>query len=236
MTNSTIWDNVWIKKSITSDYSLKYIDYINTNIIPNIPKNSKILEAGCGTGQTLNLFNHCNTTGIDISKIALNLSKINCDHQVLGNILSMPFKSNSFDLTYNSGVIEHFPDPLNDTIVKEMIRITKPGGKILIIAPNSFCLWYRFGKFFANLTNNFEFGYEEDYSISRLSRLFVQNECKISNIFGLQALPPFATNNKELLREPLRQKIGSIEKYLPYKEYYGYAVGVIGEKQQHLNI
>ena len=93
------------------------------------------------------------------------------------------------------------------------MRITKPGGTVIVIVPNSLCLWYRFGKFIAGLLGRFEFGYEEDYTPKRLKKLFAQQ----GTVFGLQALPPLATNDKELVSSSLREKIGRIEQILPGK-------------------
>lgn len=188
------------------------------------PTHAKVIEVGCGTGQTLNM--RCNTVGMDISLPALKIAKNNCNHPVWGDIFHIPFKDDSFDLVYNSGVIEHFKEPYNSVAVNEMIRITKPGGLTVVIVPNSLCPWYRLGKFLAILLGKFEFGYEEDYSPERLKNLFGNDV----TLFGLQALPPLATNDKELLSEPLRKKIGGIERYFPMKEYYAYTVGVITKK------
>ena len=94
-----------------------------------------MIEVGCGTGQTLNMT--CDTVGFDISPAALNIAKYNCDHPVQGDIFHIPFKDNTFDLTYNSGVIEHFPDPFNKKAIREMVRITKTGGTVIVIVPNS---------------------------------------------------------------------------------------------------
>ncbi len=78
------------------------------------PEGSTVLEAGCGTGQTLSRFStRHNTVGLDISQAALNLARSNCKNPVLGSIFEIPFKDNTFDLVYNSGVIEHFKDPDN---------------------------------------------------------------------------------------------------------------------------
>ena len=43
-----IWERVWAKKLIISDYSLKYLDFINT-LKTDLRNGSRILEAGCGT-------------------------------------------------------------------------------------------------------------------------------------------------------------------------------------------
>jgi SAM-dependent methyltransferase len=225
----TGWDTIWAKPLIISDYSLKYIKFMRERSI-YFRHHSKIIEVGCGTGQTLKGFLWHDTVGFDISLPALQIAKQNCDDQVQGDIFTLPFKDESFDLVYNSGVIEHFPEPRNLAALKEMERITKRGGRIIVIVPNSLCLWYRFGKFIAVLLGKFEFGYEEDYTPNRLVTACEQMGLKPERIFGIQALPPLATNDKELLPEPLRKKIGRIEKHFPLKQFYAYTVGVIAKK------
>lgn len=227
-----IWENVWNREHIRSDYSLKYIEFIK-KFESSLSERLNIIEVGCGTGQTLNVFSNKNiTTGIDISVNALKQSKDKCDNQILGDMFYIPFKDCTFDLVYNSGVIEHFPDPLNCDAVREMTRITKKGGYVMIIVPNSYCIWYRAWKYITYKLKKFEFGYEEDYSVKRLTSL-INNSCnnlEIDQIFGLQALLPLATNRKEIMPENFRKKISKIENYFPKKEYYGYAVGIIARK------
>ena len=163
-----VWEKVWTKHLITSDYSLKYLDFIR-GIDQSLSSGATILEAGCGTGQTLSLLTRRHeTVGLDISQAALNLARSNCKHSILGSIFKIPFKDNTFDLVYNSGVIEHFQNPTNVAGIQEMARVTKPSGRVIIIVPNTLCLWYKVGKFVAVMMKNFEFGYEEDYSPTRL--------------------------------------------------------------------
>lgn len=225
-----IWEKVWTKNLITSDYSLKYLDFMG-DIKKDIPSGSKILEAGCGTGQTLALLSERHEThGLDISRAALKLTRNSCNNSVLGSIFTIPFKDNSFDLVYNSGVIEHFRDPDNVAAIREMARITKPSGKVIIIVPNTLCIWYKMGKFVAVMRKNFEFGYEEDYSPQRLEHATLRAGLTIEKIFGLQVLPPLATNDKEALPVKWRKKIGTVEWIFPCKQYYAYAVGIIARK------
>lgn len=228
-----VWENVWNHKHIKSDYSLKYIEFIK-KFESSLPEKLNIIEVGCGTGQTLEVFSDKNiTTGIDISRNALKQSKGRCRHQILGDMFYIPFRDGSFDLVYNSGVIEHFPDPKNCDAVREMARITKKDGYVMIIVPNSYCIWYRAWKYLAYKMNNFEFGYEEDYSVKRLTDLIKESseDLEIEEIFGLQAFLPFATNKSELLPEKIREKFGKIEKCFPKKEHYAYAVGIIARKK-----
>jgi SAM-dependent methyltransferase len=217
------WDSIWSKPLITSDYSLKYRRFMH-DMGTTFSTKAKVIEVGCGTGQTLNM--QCDTFGMDISLPALELAKENCNHPIRGDIFHIPFKDETFDLVYNSGVIEHFQEPYNHIAVKEMIRITKPGGMIIVIVPNSLCLWYRLGKWVANVMKNFEFGYEEDYTPVRLKKLFDGDV----ELFGIQALPPLATNDKELVSKPMREKLGRIESVFPLKQYYAYTVGALVKK------
>ena len=225
-----IWETVWGKCLVTSDYSLKYLGFM-AEIEKTLPNNATVLEAGCGTGQTLPLFCSRHTTiGLDLSPKALSIAHHNCDTVIQGDIFHIPLKDGACDLVYNSGVIEHFKEPHNKKAVSEMVRVTKKGGFVVIIVPNSFCPWYRIGKSVAVIMKNFEFGYEEGYSLVRLKTTLESSSVSIVNSFGLQALPPLATNSKEVLPLKLRKKLGAIENYLPKKQYYAYAVGIVAKK------
>lgn len=225
-----VWEKVWKKDLITSDYSLKYLDFMQ-GIEKSLAHGSAVLEAGCGTGQTLALLSgRHETTGLDISRAALDIARNNCKHAVLGSIFNIPFMDNTFDLVYNSGVIEHFKDPTNVAAIREMARVTKCAGRVIIIVPNTLCLWYKAGKWVAVMMENFEFGYEEDYSPQRLITAVQNAGLEIEKTFGLQALPPLATNDREVLGIGLRKRIGGVEKVFPYKQYYAYTVGIIARK------
>lgn len=101
----------------------------------SLKKGENFLELGCG----LSFFSRhlaklgMTVVGIDISLEALKLAKAVFDKEkitnylfVRGNVLSMPFKSNSFSLIYGAGVIEHFKDTFS--AVKELQRVLKKGG------------------------------------------------------------------------------------------------------------
>ncbi|MCK9580877.1 MAG: methyltransferase domain-containing protein [Methanoregula sp.] len=227
-----VWDRVWTKNLITSDYSLKYLAFMQ-DIEASLPEGSFVLEAGCGTGQTLALLSsRHNTVGLDISRAALNLARNSCKNPVLGSIFEIPFEDNTFDLVYNSGVIEHFVDPTNVNAIREMARVTRPSGKVIIIVPNTLCLWYKAGKTIAVMMKNFEFGYEEDYSPKRLKTAAARAGLVVEKAFGLQALPPLATNDREVVGVDLRRKFGRIESVFPFRQYYAYTVGIIARKPE----
>jgi hypothetical protein len=99
-----------------------------------------------------------------------------------------------------------------------------------VIVPNTYCLWYKLGKYIAVALKNFEFGYEEDYSLSRLRDVITASGLSIISEIGLQALPPLATNAHEILPERMRKTIGKIENLLPFKQHYAYAIGIVAKK------
>ena len=226
-----LWDRIWDKEQITSDYSIRYLDFM-AGIERALPAGSAVCEAGCGTGQTLRIFSlRHRTIGLDISANALRIAKSNCNAPLQGDIFRIPLRSGSCDLAYNSGVIEHFPYPANVAAVAEMARITRKDGKVIVIVPNTLCLWYKIGKEIAYRMKQFEFGYEEDYSPMRLKATLEDAGVQVGRCFGLQATPVLATNAREILPLPTRRKLAGLEKHLPFREYYSYAVGIIGRKE-----
>jgi len=229
--DAELWDKIWGKEQITSDYSIRYLDFM-TEIERTLPPDSTVCEAGCGTGQTLRIFSSRHRTiGLDISVNALRIAKNSCDAPLQGDIFRIPLRSGSCDLVYNSGVIEHFPHPTNVAAVTEMARITRKGGRMIVIVPNTFCLWYKFGKEVAYRMKRFEFGYEEDYSPFRLKTTLEETGVEVGKCFGLQATPVLATNDREILPFPVRRRLARLEKYFPFREYYSYAVGIVGCKK-----
>lgn len=105
-----------------------------------IGKNIKVLEVGVGSGLTLDyLPNSVEYTGVDINKKMLSLAFEKAKRFRRKNISlaimdahKLTYKSNSFDLVLAASVITAVSDPA--TAMKEMIRVTKKGGRIAVIA------------------------------------------------------------------------------------------------------
>ncbi|MEK7591042.1 MAG: methyltransferase domain-containing protein [Patescibacteria group bacterium] len=105
-----------------------------------------VLEVGCGTGQMTNFLGLVSTRtviGVDQSIASLTLGQGFRDcfgltnvHFVQGNIFEMPIRENSVDVLICSGVLHHTPDPKGG--YKELLKLVKPGGKILIGLYNTY--------------------------------------------------------------------------------------------------
>jgi len=110
-------------------------------------KNMKILDAGCGKARTdIELAKHgAEVVVLDTSKSAIKQAKINIKHYdvsmdiLIGDMMHMPIKSNTFDLVWNEGVIEHLRFPMGALL--EMVRVAKKGQNVLVIVPNKFTIW-----------------------------------------------------------------------------------------------
>lgn len=58
---------------------------------------------------------------------------------VLGNALALPFRDNAFDIAFSSNLLEHVPSPW--LMCDELVRITRPGGLIVIGFTNWLSPW-----------------------------------------------------------------------------------------------
>lgn len=104
-----------------------------------------LLDVGCGGGKFLEALQDTRASlwGIDISVIATEKAKrriLQPEQIICGSADPLPFPDARFDYVTAWGVIEHFPDPR--TLLREMRRVTKPGGTIAVMVPNMY--YYKF--------------------------------------------------------------------------------------------
>ncbi|MCS7130823.1 MAG: methyltransferase domain-containing protein [Archaeoglobaceae archaeon] len=97
-----------------------------------------VLEVGSGTGfTTLEIAKKvqperifCVDLTLEQIKRAKRKLKANF---FLGDSENLPFKDKSFDSAISAGSIEYWPNPIKG--ISEMVRVTKSGGKVVILAP-----------------------------------------------------------------------------------------------------
>src|SRR3989344_1478211 len=106
----------------------------------------KILEAGCGTGRMLlPLAEEFECHGIDPAKNMLEQIKANAKKHSIkvnvkkGDIEKIPYKSNTFDAVFTVHVLMHLPR--HDKAFKEMLRVVKSGGIVIMDFPNHESVW-----------------------------------------------------------------------------------------------
>ncbi|OFW16182.1 MAG: hypothetical protein A3F70_02870 [Acidobacteria bacterium RIFCSPLOWO2_12_FULL_67_14] len=99
----------------------------------------RVLEVGVGTGINASLYpQNCHVTGIDFSSSMLEKARARIGRKGLSHIRlmqmdaqSLKFADDSFDVVYAPYLVNCVPDPVQ--VVREMRRVCRPGGKIVIL-------------------------------------------------------------------------------------------------------
>ncbi len=107
-------------------------------------KDKKLLDVACGQGTLLaQAEDHVNTYGIDISKEAIKKAKVRARKTIFKICAAekLPFPKSFFDYVTCMGSLEHFIDI--DAALREIKRVTKKNGRVLIHVPNSNYLIHR---------------------------------------------------------------------------------------------
>ncbi|MFN0075959.1 MAG: glycosyltransferase [Prosthecobacter sp.] len=103
-------------------------------------KKARLLHCGCGSGQVdMRLHDEYHVNALDISDGALRLYANNNPHAESynhGSIYDIPAPEGSFDGVYSLGVMEHFTRNEIEHIIRQMTRVTRPGGILLFLWPH----------------------------------------------------------------------------------------------------
>lgn len=123
------------RKDDVINYRLKPLIELINNFSPN---RGKLLEIGCALGYFLELAESCGweAQGVELSSWAAQYAREKTKVNVLtGKLEDIKFPDSYFDAIVMIELIEHTQNP--DTFLKEVHRILKPEGRILITTPNS---------------------------------------------------------------------------------------------------
>lgn len=97
----------------------------------------RILDVGCGSSQILNGLPQ--SDGCDIRMNKLRYKSGTVRSLVRASVFALPYRTGAYDAVVFSQVIEHLPrDP---TIIKELLRVTRPGGCLIIGTPDYATWW-----------------------------------------------------------------------------------------------
>ncbi|MDR1989322.1 MAG: methyltransferase domain-containing protein [Acidobacteriaceae bacterium] len=104
-----------------------------------IQSGDRILEVGVGTGINTTLYpRDCTVTGIDLSASMLEKARERVARNGIENVrllemdaADIKFSDGSFDIVYAPYLISVVPDPV--AVVREMHRVCRPGGKIILL-------------------------------------------------------------------------------------------------------
>jgi ubiquinone/menaquinone biosynthesis C-methylase UbiE len=115
---------------------------------PFLAEGKRVLDAGCGPGR-FGIYMaraKCRVTLLDLSETQLSIAKAKCEeaevtdyidgyiHASVTDISVIP--DNSFDVTVCYGAVFNYLHGETETAIKELIRVTKDGGEIIVSVNN----------------------------------------------------------------------------------------------------
>ena len=103
-------------------------------VTKNLPRVSKVLDLGCGTGMLLSELARRSefVVGIDSSSEMLELARKRRDSTalVLADADYLPFANRSFDAVVSVTLLQNMPNP--KATIREVARVAKPGGIVIM--------------------------------------------------------------------------------------------------------
>jgi SAM-dependent methyltransferase len=108
-----------------------------------LPPNARILDAGSGSGRTLDELARFGTVaGVELNPMGVEAARARGHRDVKqARVEEIPHPDESFDLVTCLDVIEHTPDDVRT--LRELRRVTRPGGALLVTVPAHPRLWSR---------------------------------------------------------------------------------------------
>jgi SAM-dependent methyltransferase len=106
----------------------------------DIPPGSRLLDAGCGSGQTLALLAEFgDVMGIDPDQRSVTLAVARGRRAIVAALPELPFADGTFAVSTCLDVLEHLDDDRAALI--ELRRVTAPDGALLVSVPAYPVLW-----------------------------------------------------------------------------------------------
>lgn len=126
-------DQYWRSHQFADGVHFQEMAFFDELVIACSGTGKKVLDIGVGDGRMpRNLLKFCTPDfyGVDLTEQLKNapVTKVRADTRRL------PFKSDTFDVVYSLGVVEHFPETAQ--AIAEHVRVLKPGGRMFVTTPH----------------------------------------------------------------------------------------------------
>jgi ubiquinone/menaquinone biosynthesis C-methylase UbiE len=115
-----------LHEALSRNYLQRRIRFLKRFLSPG----STILDLGCGGGYR-HLSEHGYVVGLDLSCTSLQNASLIYDQVATSDVTSLPFDDHAFDTVCLIEVLEHIPLADKEQLLREVYRVTRPGGKLL---------------------------------------------------------------------------------------------------------
>jgi SAM-dependent methyltransferase len=106
----------------------------------DLPAEARLLDAGCGAGQTLDLLSEFGSAiGIDLDAESVARAAARGHQALVAALPDLPFADRTFHACTCLDVLEHIPD--DEAALAELARVTTPGGSLVVTVPAYEALW-----------------------------------------------------------------------------------------------
>jgi SAM-dependent methyltransferase len=125
-------------ENLDQNYNPQIRDDFVKKIALTLDKNSCVIDISSGAKPYFKYFSHCNYVSHEF-KGNINIiddfrnEQNKKNHDIYSDIDNIPVDDNTYDLVLCTEVFEHIPEPIK--AMKELVRICKKNGKILLTAP-----------------------------------------------------------------------------------------------------
>jgi ubiquinone/menaquinone biosynthesis C-methylase UbiE len=209
-----------------------------------IPPNIEILEPGCGTGANrIFLEKYGSVTSLDFSQDALDFcQKREIKRLIRGDLNQLGLKSETFDFAFLLDVLYHQWVKDDISALKDILRILKPGGKLLItdsafpflLSSHDKAVMTRERYTIPSITKKLE---QAGFKVLRTSYMFATTFPLLTLVRLIQKIAPIKENSSNVFKVPqlinqLVLKIMSLEARILSRSRlpFGSSVIVLAEK------
>ncbi len=137
------WESGTYDEKWSISFDQRCIDYAVGRLrraVPDVPRFGKVLEIGCGTGFFLlnvaqaGIVGEAHATDISPGMVTActdNGRRLGIEvHGRVADAEALPYDDHSFDAVIGHAVVHHLPDL--DTSFKELLRVLRPGGRLVL--------------------------------------------------------------------------------------------------------
>ena len=157
----------------------------------------------------------------------------------LADVRRLPFANRSFDVIYSMGTIEHFDE--SEEAVAEMVRVLKPGGRLILGVPNRFDPFLRPAfVWLLWVLGLYDYGFEKSYSRRALRRMIeragltVVNETGILFIPGWLRMADLAAHTRHSRLSPIAraavERFRHLDRRAPGLAAHGYLIAAVAKR------